>query len=153
MSLDNLDRELLNIIQSDFPLTAEPYKDLAESLGTGEEEVLARLKRLIDNRTIRRLGGIFDSRKLGYTGTLCALKVPPDEVESAAGVVNSYPGVTHNYLRDHDYNMWFTLLARDKDEISRITGEIRQKTGIKDIISLPAVKLFKIRVNFDLTEG
>lgn len=153
MKLDNLDRDLLNIIQSDFPLTAEPYKRLAEELGTSEDEVLNRLKRLIENRTIRRLGGIFDSRKLGYTGTLCAMKVPPEKVESTAGVVNSYPGVTHNYLRDHEYNMWFTLLARDKEEVSRITGEIRKKTGIDDIISLPAVKLFKIRVNFDLTEG
>ncbi|HBV96797.1 MAG: transcriptional regulator [Peptococcaceae bacterium BICA1-7] len=153
MVLDNLDRNLLNIIQSDFPLTTEPYKTLAEALGTSEDEVLDRLSRLIEDMTIRRLGGIFDSRKLGYTGTLCAMKVPPDEVEFAAGVVNSYPGVTHNYLRDHDYNMWFTLLARDKGEISRITGEIRKKTGIDDIISLPAVKLFKIRVNFDLTEG
>lgn len=153
MVLDNLDRNLLNIIQSDFPLTTEPYKTLAEALGTSEDEVLDRLNRLIEDMTIRRLGGIFDSRKLGYTGTLCAMKVPPDEVEFAAGVVNSYPGVTHNYLRDHDYNMWFTLLARDKGEISRITGEIRKKTGIDDIISLPAVKLFKIRVNFDLTEG
>lgn len=152
MVLDNLDKDLLNIIQSDFPLTAEPYKDLAESLGISEEEVLARLKKLIEAGTIRRLGGIFDSRKLGYTGTLCAMKVPQEKVELAASVVNSFPGVTHNYLRDHDYNMWFTLLVQDKGEILRVTKEISDKTGIKEIISLPAVKLFKIRVNFDLME-
>ncbi|MCL5057943.1 MAG: AsnC family transcriptional regulator [Actinobacteria bacterium] len=153
MELGNLDRELLNIIQSDFPLTAEPYKNLAESLGTSEEEVLASLKRLIEAGTIRRLGGIFDSRRLGYTGTLCAMNVPQEKVALAASVVNSFPGVTHNYLRDHDYNMWFTLLVQDKGEISRVTKEISNRTGIDEIISLPAVKLFKIRVNFDLTEG
>lgn len=153
MELDNLDRELLNIIQSDFPLTAEPYKNLAESLGISEEEVLASLKRLIEAGTIRRLGGIFDSRRLGYTGTLCAMNVPQEKVALAASVVNSFPGVTHNYLRDHDYNMWFTLLVQDKGEISRVTKEISNRTGIDEIISLPAVKLFKIRVNFDLTEG
>ena len=153
MVLDNLDRNLLNIIQSDFPLTTEPYKTLAEALGTSEDEVLDRLSRLIEDMTIRRLGGIFDSRRLGYTGTLCALKVPPEKVDFTAGVVNSYPGVTHNYLRDNEYNMWFTLLAQDKGEISRITREIGDKTGVDEIISLPAVKLFKIRVNFDLTEG
>jgi DNA-binding Lrp family transcriptional regulator len=152
MVLDNLDRELLNRIQTDFPLTGEPYKELAKELGTGEEEVLERLKRLKENGTIRRLGGIFDSRRLGYTGTLCAIKVPPEKIDFTAAVVNGYPGVTHNYIREHDYNMWFTLLVQNKDEISRIMKEIKEKTGLDEIISLPAVKLFKIRVNFDLTE-
>lgn len=153
MELDNMDRDLLNIIQSDFPVTKEPFKDLARKLGTTEEDILSRLEALTVNNTIRRLGGIFDSRKLGYTGTLCAMKVPPERIDSVAGVINSYPGVTHNYLRNHSYNMWFTLLAPDSKVIESILGEIRDKTGINELISLPAVKLFKIKVNFDLTEG
>ncbi len=153
MELDNLDRDLLNIVQSGLPVAEEPYRELAESLGTTEEDVLARLKRLSEGGTIRRLGGIFDSRRLGYTGTLCAMKVPREMIGAAAQIVNGYPGVTHNYLRNHEYNMWFTLLAPDKNEIDRILIEIKSRTGIDDLISLPAVKLFKIRVNFDLAEG
>ncbi len=153
MELDSLDRDLLNIIQSDFPVTKEPYKDLANSLGTTEEDILARLERMTENNIIRRLGGIFDSRKLGYTGTLCAIKVPADRIGQVAGIINAYPGITHNYLRNHEYNMWFTLLTPDKKEIERIIAEIKMKTGLHQLISLPAVKLFKIRVNFDLTEG
>ncbi|MFZ5648880.1 MAG: AsnC family transcriptional regulator [Bacillota bacterium] len=153
MELDNLDRDLLNIIQSDFPITKEPFRELANTLGTTEEDILSRLKRLTENRTIRRLGGIFDSRKLGYTGTLCAMKVPQEQIVFVSGIINSYPGVTHNYIRNHSYNMWFTLLAPGRKEIEAILAEIRDRTGINDLISLPAVKLFKIKVNFDLTEG
>lgn len=153
MALDNLDRELLSKIQSDFPLSKEPYRELAESLNTTEKEIITRLQKLIKDGTIRRLGGIFDSRKLGYTGTLCAMKVAPEKVEAVARVVNGYRGITHNYLRDHEYNMWFTLLAPDRDEIKRILEEIKKRTGISEVISLPAERLFKIKVNFDLTEG
>lgn len=153
MEIDNLDRELLNIVQSGLPVAEEPYRELAESLGTTEEDVLARLKRFTEVGTIRRLGGIFDSRRLGYTGTLCAMKVPREKIGAVAEVVNGYPGVTHNYLRNHEYNMWFTLLAQEKKEIDRVLDEIKNRAGIHDLISLPAVKLFKIKVNFDLTEG
>lgn len=153
MELDNLDRDLLNIIQSDFPVTKEPFKDLANTLGTTEEDILDRLGRLTTNGTIRRLGGIFDSRKLGYTGTLCAMKVPKERIDFVAGIINGYPGVTHNYIRNHSYNMWFTLLAPDSRIIAEIMDEIRTKSGINEIISLPSAKLFKIKVNFDLTES
>lgn len=153
MELDNLDRELLNIVQSGFPVTREPYKELAEIMGTTEEDIISRLKRLIDNGTIRRLGGIFDSRRLGYTGTLCAMKVPEENIDSVASIVNGYNGVTHNYLRNNEYNMWFTVLGRGSGELDKILGEIRAKTGVEDLINLPAVRMFKIKVNFNLTEG
>lgn len=153
MELDNLDRELLNIVQSGLPVAPEPYKDLAEILGTTEKDIIARLEKLIENGTIRRLGGIFDSRGLGYAGTLCAMKVPSKKIDTVAGIINGYPGVTHNYLRDHEYNMWFTLLVPEEKEIERVLEEIKSRTGINELISLPTVRLFKIRVNFDLTEG
>lgn len=153
VELDHLDRDLLNIVQSGLPVAPEPYRELAESLGTTEEDIISRLGRLIEGGVIRRLGGIFDSRGLGYTGTLCAMKVPREKIGAVAEVVNGYRGVTHNYLRNHEYNMWFTLLVPDKKEIDRVLEEIKKRTGIHDLISLPALKLFKIRVNFDLTEG
>ncbi len=148
MHLDNLNRELLNKIQHGFPVVPEPYKDLANQLGIMEEEVINRLRAMIDAGVIRRLGGIFDSRQVGYTGTLCALKVPEDRIESVAEVINEYSGITHNYLRDHEYNMWFTLLAESTERIDQILGEIRERTKIEEILSLPASRIFKIKVNF-----
>lgn len=152
MNLDNLDRQLLNLIQSKLPLTPEPYKELARALGSSEEEVIRRLRNLIERGVIRRLGAIFDSRRVGYTGTLCALKVPPERIPEVAGIVNSLPGVTHNYLRDHPYNMWFTLLAESPEELNSTIEKIKQLTGIEDLLNLPAEKVFKIRVNFELDE-
>lgn len=152
MELDKMDRELLNIIQTGLPICREPYCELAEKLGTTAEDVMARLQRLIKGKVIRRLGAIFDSRKIGYTGTLCAMKVPVDRIDEVAGVINSYPGVTHNYLRDSEYNMWFTLIAPGEGEINRITDQIKAGTGIDKLINLPAVRLFKIKVNFNLAE-
>ncbi|MDW7674182.1 MAG: Lrp/AsnC family transcriptional regulator, partial [Bacillota bacterium] len=96
--------------------------------------------------------GIFDSKKLGYKSTLCAIKVPEDRIEEVTEIVNSYNGVTHNYLREHQYNMWFTLIAPSDDSIQEILREMKVMTGIDDIINLPAINFFKINVNFDLNE-
>lgn len=153
MSLDSMDRQLLNLVQAGLPLTPQPYRKLADKLGISEEEVLARLKRLCQSGVIRRLGAIFDSRRVGYSGTLCALKVPVERIEEVAAVVNSFPGVTHNYLRDYDYNMWFTLLVPSPEKLHRTIEEIKARTGITDLLLLPATRIFKIRVNFELAEG
>jgi len=150
MKLENIDRKLLNLIQTDFPLVPEPYRELGETLGIREEEVIARIKLLLDNGVIRRLGGIFDSRKLGYSGALCTMQVTGDRIDEVAGVVNAFPGVTHNYIRDHHFNMWFTVLAQSKENLDEILNQIREHTGIEEIITLPAENIFKIRVNFDL---
>lgn len=152
MKLDETDRQLLNLIQSQFPVIPEPYRELAQKLRIDEAEVLERLDRLLREKVIRRLGGIFDSRKVGYCGTLCAVKVKPEMVEEVAAVVNGYPGVTHNYLREHDYNMWFTLLAESEARLKEIIGEISNCPGVIALVSLPAEKIFKIRVNFELSE-
>ncbi len=152
MDLDKMDARLLDYIQSGLPVSPEPYREMASVLDTNEEDIIARLRRLIDMGIIRRLGAVFDSRKVGYTGTLCAMKVPAGRITEVAGIINAFPGITHNYLRDHDYNMWFTLLAESRENIGALLDEIRQKTGIVDLIDLPAEHIFKIRVNFDLSE-
>lgn len=151
MHLDQLDRELLNIIQKDFPIVSEPYHELAQQLHTTEEDIIQRLQKFIDSGVIRRLGGIFDSRQVGYTGTLCALQVPVEKIDQVAEIINEYPGVTHNYLRNHEYNMWFTLLTTSTNKIDLILNEIRAKTGIQEILNLPAQRIFKINVNFKVT--
>ena len=147
--LDQLDKKLLNIIQTGFPITPRPYLELAEELNTSEADIISRIGHLQQTGVIRRLGGIFDSRNLGYTGTLCAMQVPQESIAEVAAVINGYPGITHNYLREHKYNMWFTLLAESKEQIQEILTEIKAVTGIKQLISLPAENIFKIKVNFD----
>ncbi|MDD2553406.1 MAG: AsnC family transcriptional regulator [Desulfotomaculaceae bacterium] len=150
MKTDQIDRKLLNLIQTDFPLSPEPYREIGEALGISEEEVLSRIRSMISNGLIRRLGGIFDSKMLGYHSTLCAMQVDQRRIDEVAAVVNSYPGVTHNYLREHEYNMWFTATAPSKEELDEFIARVKRDTGINEILVLPAQKLFKIRVNFDL---
>ncbi|KUO50443.1 MAG: transcriptional regulator [Desulfitibacter sp. BRH_c19] len=148
--MDNVDQKILEIIQDSFPISSEPYKDLAISVGISEEEVLQRISSLQDMGIIRRLGAIFDSRKLGYKSTLCAMKVPKDKISKVAKLVNAYPGVTHNYLREHKYNMWFTLIAPSTDHIDNICSEIMELSGIQDLLQLPAKRFFKINVKFSV---
>ncbi len=149
--LDQSGRDLLNIVQNGLPVVAEPYRALAEELNVTEEEIIKRLGRLKDTGIIRRLGAVFDSRQVGYKGTLCALKVPPERINEVAAVINGFRGVTHNYLRDHEFNMWFTVLAESRDKLETTIKNIREQTGIKDLLSLPAENVFKIGVHFKIT--
>lgn len=149
MALDDTDRRLLNMIQTDFPVVPAPYQLLGERLGLTEAEVLGRLADLREKGIIRRLGATFNSQKLGYHSTLCAVKVPPARVEETAALINRYPGVTHNYLREHEYNLWFTLIAPSQTDLAATLAEIEAATGLA-VHNLPALKMFKIKVNFDL---
>ena len=148
--LDDMDRMILNEIQSNLPIEPKPYQVLAEKLKCSEEEVLRRVQEMKDRDLIRRIGANCNSRKLGYTSTLCAAKVPSHLMERFVEVVNSYTGVTHNYRRKHDYNIWFTLIAPSTGEIKRILSEISEVTGVKEVMSLPAERLFKIQVDFEV---
>jgi len=148
--MDVINYKLLEIIQDGFPVSSEPYKDLATSLGVSEAEIIDRIRKLQKQGVIRRLGAIFDSRKLGYKSTLCAIKVPEEQIKPVAEIINSYPGVTHNYLREHEYNMWFTLIAPSNERIDQICNEIISKSGISDLMQLPAKRFFKIKVKFSV---
>jgi len=148
--LDTIDRAILNRIQSDFPMTSRPYMSIADEVGISEDDVLKRLARLKEKGIIRRIGGNFVPNKLGFVSTLCAAKVPEDMIESFTKIVNRYPGVTHNYLRDNKYNIWFTFIAPSMEVIEANLENISKETGISDIINLPATKVFKIKAHFDL---
>jgi DNA-binding Lrp family transcriptional regulator len=145
--LDPLDRAILNEIQSHFPIVSRPYEEVGRRVGASESEVIRRVQALYDARVIRRIGANFTSRKLGYTSTLCAAQVPPENLQRFAEVVNRYPGVTHNYLRRHRYNVWFTLIAESQERLEEILADISQATGT-DILSLPAQEVYKIKVDF-----
>jgi DNA-binding Lrp family transcriptional regulator len=150
--VDELDRKLLKLLQNNLPITPEPYKDLALSLHIDQKEVLYRVKKLKEKGIIRRIGGVFDSRKLGYKSTLCAMSVPRERLREVKEIVNSYPGVTHNYLREHSLNMWFTLIEPSQEKLERTISEISQKTGLP-VRNLPALRLFKIKVEFQIPKG
>ena len=148
--MDDVDKAIVNEIQSDFPITTRPYRELGKRFQLSEAEVVERLKRLMAEGVIRRIGGNFDSKRLNFTSTLCAAKVPKEKMDRFVEVVNSYPGVTHNYLRDHDYNVWFTFIAQNMLLIDKALEEISSATGVTEIINLPAVKQFKIKVDFEV---
>jgi len=150
LPLDDIDRDILNQIQSDFPITSRPYRTIAEELGLSEDEVLKRVYRLKEIGIIRRMGGNFAPEKLGFVSTLCAAKVPEDKISQFAEVVNRYPGVTHNYRRENKFNIWFTFIAPSMEEINTSLKQIAAETGVAEILNLPATRVFKIRAEFQL---
>jgi DNA-binding Lrp family transcriptional regulator len=147
-TLDDIDRTILNRIQSDFPITSRPYRIIAEKLGLAEEDVIKRVVRLKDAGIIRRIGGNFTPDKLGFVSTLCAAAVPEEKISQFAEVVNRYPGVTHNYRRENAVNIWFTFIAPTMDEINANLKQIAEETGVTKILNLPATKVFKIKAEF-----
>ena len=145
MTLDTMDKRILDIIQTDFPLESRPYAIIAERLGITEQEALDRVNALRKSRLIRRLGANFQSAKLGFRSTLCAAKVPEDKLDAFIAEVNRHVGVTHNYLRRHAYNVWFSAIGPSWEAVCAMLDDITAKTGIP-ILNLPATKLYKIRV-------
>ena len=111
--LDETDKRLLDLMQGRFPLHPRPYEAVAREAGVTEAEVLARVRRLLDERIIRQVTPIYDTRAFGYGSMLVAAKVDPEHPWRAAKIVNSHPGVSHNYLRNHDFNMWFTIAVEE----------------------------------------
>ena len=148
--LTSFDKALLNILQTNLPLTERPFQVLADQLNTSEEEVIARLNELKELGESRKIGLFFDSAKLGYEGTLIATKVLPEQLENVANVINQYNGVTHNYEREGDYNLWFTLITIDMEQQEEILNHIKSLPGVLDLINLPANKKYKVSVNFNL---
>ncbi len=146
--MDDKDRAVINEIQSDFPISKRPYLELGNRLNLSESDVLERVGHLKREGVIRRIGGNFNSRELGFTSTLCAAKVPREKLDSFVKVVNRFPGVTHNYQRNNAYNVWFTFIAPSMDKIEAALKAVREETGVEDICNLPAVRMFKIKVDF-----
>jgi DNA-binding Lrp family transcriptional regulator len=153
--LDELDKRLLNLLQGSFPIAPRPYAHVAEAAGVTEDEVLARTKRLVDERIIREITPIFDTRVLGYSSMLVAAKVDPENPWRAAKIINSHPGVSHNYLRDHDFNIWFTIATEPGSTLGLDgTLEVLQRlTGAESVRQLPTLRLFKIRMDLEMEKG
>ncbi|WGI16830.1 AsnC family transcriptional regulator [Methanonatronarchaeum sp. AMET-Sl] len=150
--MDKLDKKLLEKLQHNFPVTKKPFHKIAKDLNTEPQEVIKRVQKLKQKGYIRRISPIIDSRKIGLTGTLVAMKVPENQIEETAKTINQYIEVSHNYQRNHQYNLWFTLSTTSRQKIDEIIKEIKQKTGIKEIIELPSIKMYKIGVSFSFTD-
>jgi DNA-binding Lrp family transcriptional regulator len=149
--MDSLDKQILDIIQTDYPIVSRPYAHIGREVGLSEAETYDRVKALQDRGIIRRIGANFQSRKLGWKSTLCAASVPEDILDDFVAVVNEYSGVTHNYLRRHTYNVWFTYIGPSWEQINADLQAISERTGVK-ILNLPAEQTFKIRVDFRMSE-
>ena len=147
--MDGIDKQILNIIQSAFPLASTPYAVIGERVGVSEEEAFERVERMRKDGIIRRIGANFQSGGLGHVSTLCAARVPREKMDSFIEVVNALQGVTHNYERAHEWNIWFTLIAPSREAAAEILRDITQKTGV-EIMNLPATRMFKIRVDFPM---
>jgi DNA-binding Lrp family transcriptional regulator len=146
-----LDAELLNAVQWDFPLAARPYAVLAERLGTTEVDVIDRIRAAKDAGVLRQLSAIFDTRALGYTSALIAAKVDPESIDEAAAALNQHPGISHNYKRNHDYNLWYTLAVPPGEDFDAHLDVLHARSGATVTRKLPTLQLYKIGVKLDMT--
>jgi DNA-binding Lrp family transcriptional regulator len=153
--LDETDKRLLNLMQGSFPLAERPYAEVARLAELSEDEVLRRTRRLLDERIIREVTPIFDTRVLGYSSMLVAAKVDAEHPWRAAKIINSHPGVSHNSLRDHDFNLWFTIATEpgSKLGLDGTLDVLAELTGAESVRQLPTLRLFKIRMDLEMEKG
>jgi DNA-binding Lrp family transcriptional regulator len=150
--LDDVDRRLLNLMQGSFPIAPRPYAHVAELGDIAEDEAMARVQHLLDKRIVRQVTPIFDTRALGYSSMLVAAKVDPEHPHRAAQIINAHPGVSHNYLRNHEFNLWFTI-ATEPDSTLGLEGTLEvlaREAGAESVRQLPTLKLFKIRMDLEM---
>jgi siroheme decarboxylase len=149
--MDDRDRQLLNQIQNSFPLVARPYAELGQMLGEAEDEVIDRIRRLRRENIIRQISAIFDTKALGYRSSLVAMQVPHDRLADAAQIINEHPGVTHNYERNHEFNLWFTIAVPPESDLEAIVQRMHELAGAESTRIMYTLKLFKIGVDLDMT--
>ena len=147
--LDDADRELLRVLQSGIPLTSQPFKEIGERAGLSEAETIERIQNMLDQGIMRKVGAIISPRNLGYVSTLAAINAPEAEVEEVAELINGYKGVTHNYLREGEPNIWFTMTEPDPETLDKNLSDIEKAAG-HPVRRMPVEKLYKIGVKFDI---
>jgi siroheme decarboxylase len=153
INLDDIDKKILQVLQDNFPIVEKPWLEISNRLKINEDELITRLKRLTEAGVVLKIGPIVDSSKMGLkAATLIAMKVPKNQVNAVASIINKFGNVSHNYEREDEYNVWFTLAAPTNHELTERLNEIKRKTGVKeqDILNLPTLNRFKINVRFQL---
>jgi siroheme decarboxylase len=153
--LDDADKRAMNLLQSRFPLVPEPFVPVAADAELEVDELMRRTQRLLDERIIREITPIFDTRALGYESMLVAAKVDSEHPHRAAKIINSHPGVSHNYLRTHEFNLWFTIATPPDSELGLqgTLDALQRLTAAESIRQLPTLRLFKINMNLEMEKG
>ncbi len=151
--LDNIDKQILNDIQWSFPLVERPFLELAQKYNLKEEDVIKRIQNLKDIGIVRQISAIFDTRKLGYKSALVAFSVDKHKIEYVANEINKHPGVSHNYERNHEYNLWFTLAIPPGGDMKRDLEEMASLDGVMKYRVLPTLKMYKIGVKLDMVNN
>lgn len=149
VSLDAVDRSIVNTLQGGFPISERPFAEVADALGIAEDELLQRLERLQDCKCMSRFGPMYNAERLGGDVTLAALTVPEDRYDQVAELVNAHAEVAHNYTRTHQYNMWFVVAADRPERIADVLGEIERETGLQ-VLNLPKLEEFFIGLKVDV---
>jgi len=150
-SLDETDRSLLTIIQEDFPIQSDPWQVLSDKIGVSADEVYERVEKLVDAGVIRKIGPVLETDRVGLSArTLVLMKVPDERVDEVGEIVSGFDSVTHNYLREHEYNLWFTLITSSQERLRDSLDEILEATGIpeSDALDLPVTRKHKIKVRY-----
>lgn len=148
---DRTDLAILDCLQDDLPLVSQPWEDIAGRLGIPEADLLARMQKMAGAGIIRGISPVLESRPLGlHAATLVALRVPEDRLEEVAAIISSYPQVSHNFQREHEYSLWFTIAAKDEEGVRAVRDEILHRAGIpaSEMLDLPTVRRIKINVRF-----
>ncbi|MBI4329939.1 MAG: Lrp/AsnC family transcriptional regulator [Chloroflexi bacterium] len=153
MELDLIEKQVLNEIQHSVPLTGRPFRDLGYKLSLDEDELIRRVLYLKESGILRWMGAVINWRKLGFQSTLVAMTIPGERLEDAAQIINKHPGVSHNYSREHEFNLWFTLALPPTADMCAIIQDMAQQTGARAVLNLPATRVFKIRAFFDILDN
>jgi DNA-binding Lrp family transcriptional regulator len=151
VALDSTDRRLINLLQRGIPLTPRPYLEAARAIGTTEEDVIRRLRRLLDEGGLTRLGAILNAPQLGGERTLAAVAAPPERLDEVIAAINRHPEISHNYERDHHYNLWFVISSEDPQAVQRVISEIERDTGL-DVLNLPTLEEYRVEFYYRLPE-
>jgi len=151
-ALDAVDRKILNVIQNNFPAVQRPYREIGALVGIGEQEVIERIGRMRKEGVIRSVRALYDAKKLHYVSALVACSVDEDQLDHVAGQINAWTEITHNYQRDFQYNLWFTIIARDVERREMILDKIRGLEGVRALHLLPIEKKYKLKVHFQMSE-
>lgn len=151
VDLDDADRALLDTLQQSLPLVSRPFMEVARRLGISEDEVLSRLRRLLASGVLRRIGPVLSLKAAGGERTLAAMRVSPERLEEAAALVNNFEAVSHNYEREHEYNLWFVVSSDDPTEPARVLREVEAQTGLP-VLDLPSQAEYHLGVRFHLAE-
>ena len=151
--MDATDRRLLGRLQQDFPIIERPYRELGREFNLSEEEIIGRVQKLKEAGLIRSINAIFHPARLGFKTVLVALRVMPEYLPEVAEKVNRFPEVTHNYSREDEFNLWFTLVAFSEERVNEIVSMVEKYAGVKQIMLLPTLREFKLKVHFDFDRG